>query len=166
MSDASERALLALPVLYENIDGRVGHLESKHQERLHCTKGCAQCCTDDLSVQEVEAAHIIRSVGDRLRGSEPGPTGGCAFLDTNDACRIYEARPYVCRTQGLPLRWIEGSTERRDICPLNEAGPPIEKLEAESCWTLGPVEDRLGLLQSLRPETERISLRALFERLR
>ncbi|MBK7707050.1 MAG: hypothetical protein IPJ30_15135 [Acidobacteria bacterium] len=55
----------------------------------------------------------------------PHTRGACAFLD-QDACRIYPDRPYVHRTQGLPLRWIEDDLEEafkyRDICPLNEAG--------------------------------------------
>ena len=35
-----------------------------------------------------------------------GPEGACAFLDGEGGCRVYPDRPYVCRTQGLPLRWI------------------------------------------------------------
>ncbi|MFA5028456.1 MAG: hypothetical protein WC713_11330, partial [Candidatus Methylomirabilota bacterium] len=51
-----------------------------------------------------------------------------------------------------------------DICPLNEAEEPLERLPEESCWTLGPFEGRLAQLQAgcdggtLR----RIPLRRLF----
>jgi hypothetical protein len=53
----------------------------------------------------------------------------------------------------LPLRWVEerdgGVVELRDICALNDvdAEVPLEALEADACWTLGPTEERLGLLQ-------------------
>ena len=76
----------------------------------------------------------------------------------------------MCRTQGLPLRWIDeledGSpAELRDICPLNDEGVPIEALDAEDCWTLGPVEERLARLQAATGEPgRRVALRGLFGR--
>jgi len=77
----------------------------------------------------------------------------CAFLDDAGACRIYSHRPYVCRSQGVPLRWTDEDeagdlVELRDICPLNEAGTPIEALPAESCWSIGWAETALAQLQS------------------
>ena len=74
------------------------------------------------------------------------------FLDGGGGCRIYEHRPYVCRTQGLPLRWIDQDengdwTEKRDICPLNDEGAPVESIPEDTCWTIGPIEDRLRMIQ-------------------
>ncbi|MEM6531100.1 MAG: YkgJ family cysteine cluster protein [Myxococcota bacterium] len=155
----------SLPILYETIDARMGELNQRHVDRLQCHRGCSQCCVDELTVQEIEAAHIERAVGDGLRGQVAGAPGACAFLDENQACRIYEARPYVCRTQGPPIRWSEGEAEHRDICPLNDTGPPITELPADACWTIGPVEERISLLQAFRPSDERVALRALFSRL-
>lgn len=163
MGDPGERALRSLPVLYQTIDARVSDLERRHHGRLQCGAGCAQCCVDELTVNEVEAAHIREHVGKALRDAAPAPPGRCAFLDQDDRCRIYAVRPYVCRTQGLPLRWSKGEVEHRDICPLNEDGEPLETLPAEDCFTLGPVEQRLSLLQSLRSANHRVALRALFE---
>lgn len=93
----------------------------------------------------------------------------CAFLDKNDACRIYENRPYVCRTQGLPLRWFDEIedelVELRDICPLNEEGVPVENLEEEKCWTIGEFESKLAELQKEfgQGKNKRIKLRKLFK---
>jgi hypothetical protein len=72
----------------------------------------------------------------------------------------------VCRTQGLPLRWLdeEREAELRDICALNEAGEPLEQLPADACWTLGETEGELAQLQrAFGREGERVALRALFE---
>ncbi|HEX8252108.1 MAG TPA: YkgJ family cysteine cluster protein [Thermoanaerobaculia bacterium] len=41
----------------------------------------------------------------------------CPNLDDNGLCMMYEHRPLVCRTFGLPLR--EGATYVGDICELN-----------------------------------------------
>ena len=128
---------------------------------------------DGLTVFEVEAERIRRAQADLLATERPHPAGACAFLDHAGACRIYADRPYVCRTQGLPLRWLEGageegSFELRDICPLNDVeSHPVEDLPPESCWTIGPVEDRLARLQEEWGDGElrRVPLRSLFRRI-
>lgn len=112
---------------------------------------------------EVEAAPIRTRHAELLASGDAGPLGGCAFLDADGACRIYAERPYVCRTQGLPLRWIEDAVEYRDICPLNDDGPPLEGLAADGCWTLGPAEEALATLQvETSRGAARVTLRSLF----
>jgi hypothetical protein len=120
-----------------------------------------------LTVFEVEAEPIRRHHAELLRTGTPHVEGACAFLDAEGACRIYPERPYVCRSQGLPLRWIDERdgqpVEFRDICPLNEDGEPVERLAAEECWTLGPFEERLARLQLAAGEdSNRTALRDLF----
>lgn len=152
--------------LHEAIDEAARPIEEKNRARLRCGRGCSGCCVDDLTVFEVEAEAIVRRHADVLAGS-PHVEGACAFLDEHGACRIYASRPYVCRTQGLPLRWLEDDgTERRDICALNEDGPPIEALPADACWPIGPVETRLATLQAKVDggALRRIALRSLFSR--
>jgi hypothetical protein len=150
------------------VDAQAGALHARHGARLRCRRGCAGCCVDGLRVFAVEAARIRARAPDVLREA-PHPPGACAFLDAAGACRIYEHRPYVCRTQGLPLRWIdsdapEGPVERRDVCPLNEAGPPLASLAEDDCWELGPVEGRLAALEARRSggARRRVALRDLF----
>lgn len=160
-----------LTVLYGSIAQVTQDLDRIHADRLTCRLGCTSCCVDDISVFEIEAEHIRRRFGNLLADGEPGPEGACAFLGAAGECRIYEARPYVCRTQGYPLRWLEelgeaGIFEMRDICPLNDTDEPIEELAESHCWSIGPIEAELAALQhqldngSLR----RVILRSLFER--
>jgi len=144
-------------------------LEVRHAERLSCARGCHDCCVDELTVFAAEAEVIERHYGALLENASPGPEGACAFLDSDGACRIYAHRPYVCRTQGLPLRWIEEEAgkvvELRDICPLNADGESLASLEPEACWTLGAAEGHLAQIQAaFEPETpqRRVRLRDLF----
>lgn len=169
-SDAAESELRNL---YAEVDDRVRALAAKHIDRLQCARGCSRCCLDDLTVFAVEAEHIRRHHAELLRIATPHPPGACAFLAEDGACRIYRERPYVCRTQGLPLRWIDrtdhGLVERRDICPLAEAGPRITELAEEDCWLLGPYEARLAELQRRLDGEEgtpgnRVALRSMFLR--
>lgn len=162
--------LNALADLYREVDRKALELRGLHTGRLRCTQGCSTCCVDGITVFEVEAGYIEHHAGDLIKTAEPHPEGACAFLDEGGACRIYQYRPYVCRTQGLPLRWMEEAgdgvvVEMRDICPVNDAGPPVETLPEEHCWTVGPFETRLAALQALASGDAmiRIPLRSLFE---
>ncbi len=170
---ASDRAAAfdALLALHSDVDALVADVAALHRGRLRCGAGCADCCVDELTVLDIEAERIRRAHPDLLADGEPGPTGACAFLDSQRRCRIYDARPYVCRTQGLPLRWIDEAApgewvEYRDICPLNDDGPPIEGLDLHECWSIGIYEPRLLDLQEQwqgdAAQPRRVALRALF----
>jgi Fe-S-cluster containining protein len=164
--DVPEHVVGQVRRLHDAIDTSTRRLEVLHAPRLRCTRGCASCCVDDLTVSMAEAARILRDGASAIRAAPEGPRGACAMLLPDGACRIYAARPYVCRTQGLPLRWTEeGDVERRDICPLNDDDPtqtPLEELAAEKCWTLGAVERALALVDDLAGGTRvRCSLRDL-----
>ena len=167
--DREEAGLAALEALIREVDARSAQLSELHAGRLQCRLGCKACCVDEITVFDLEAANIRRHHDSLLASESPHPPGACAFLDEAGACRIYAQRPYVCRTQGLPLRWLdEGSdgepVELRDICPLNEAGPPLEQLPEEHCWSIGEFEGRLAELQrsSSGGSLRRVALRALF----
>lgn len=169
MKAQNESSRYELAAVHAEVDREAAAIAARLGERITCQRGCAGCCVDGLTVFEIEADRIRRDVGDRLAGSTAHTAGACAFLDTDGACRIYESRPYVCRSQGLPLRWLEenddGETvEYRDICPLNDHGTPIETLGEDDCWTIGPIEARLVHLQrAARGDAgQRIALRELF----
>lgn len=154
--------------LHRKVSEDADRLAKIHGDRIKCKLGCSSCCIDGLSVFNVEANSIRDWVGGNLHMERPSERGTCAFLSTSGACRIYPVRPYVCRTQGLPLRWIdfESASERRDICHLNEPGPDLVQLSPESCWEIGPVEMKLRKLETdgprVRAQRSRVSLRDLF----
>lgn len=160
----------ALEALHGEVDAAAATLARGHGERLLCGRGCSACCVDDLTVFEVEAERIRRAHPELLEAGTPGPAGGCAFLDAEGGCRVYAERPYVCRTQGLPLRWLEELeddgeiVERRDICELNLEGPALESLPEDSLWLIGPFEQRLAALQDSLDggQGRRVALRSLF----
>lgn len=168
-----EKAFAELQKFYDGVNNLTSALNQRHQQRLKCKAGCFSCCVDNITVFEIEAENIKLHYHHLIENEQPHPQGYCAFLNENGECRIYEHRPYVCRTQGLPLRWIEEINEEeliemRDICPLNEEGEPIVNLKAEDCWTIGPFEEKLALIQknfSDKPMGEnRVRLRDLFKR--
>lgn len=172
MSDNDVQTTLSLELkqLHAEVSSRARELAAQLGERLKCRLGCTDCCVDGITVFEIEAEQIRRHHEDLLRSDTPRQPGACAFLDEDGACRIYPHRPYVCRTQGLPLRWFgadsSGRTvEYRDICVLNEGGLHLEAMDAEDLWLIGPYEGRLAALQKRTGDgMRRVSLRSLFSR--
>lgn len=69
-----------------------------------CAEGCASCCKMNVQITSVEAARITAGTGRRahsLQRSVRHPDGkfagqACPFLK-DEACSIYEHRPFVCR---------------------------------------------------------------------
>lgn len=64
----------------------------------------------------------------------------CPALDSHGLCTMYEHRPLVCRTFGLPLR--EGAKYIGDVCELNFTSASRRQLE-EAAWDL-EWEDVIG----------------------
>ena len=64
----------------------------------------------------------------------------CPNLDERGACMIYESRPLICRTFGIPLR--NGEKYLGDVCELNFRTASEDEKNAAS-WDL-QWEDELG----------------------
>lgn len=163
-------ALSLVDEVHAEVDLAVQPLVERHARGSSCGRGCARCCADELSVLEIEAEKIQRDFPHVAREQRAGPQGGCAFLGPEGECRVYASRPYICRTQGLPLRWYledehEEIVEERALCELNRTHPPLDGLPEEALWLLGPSEARLVEAQlAYRPgPIHRVRLRTLFD---
>lgn len=114
----------ALKNEYQNLIAAVDRLAAQLGSRLHqhirCGPGCSSCCRR-FSVVPIEAALI----GERLNREPPAPNvkrsgDRCGFL-IDDLCSIYVNRPLICRSQGLPIGYVDEMNEQIDVsvCPLN-----------------------------------------------
>jgi Fe-S-cluster containining protein len=101
--------------LTAKIDGFFARVQARHPAEMQCGTGCADCCHTRLSVTGVEAAAVAALVATlssdervelaALAGRRPDPADPrCAALGDDDRCRIYAARPVVCRSHGAPIR--------------------------------------------------------------
>lgn len=106
----------------EKIDAFFTRVEARHGEDMQCATGCSDCCHTKLSVTRVEAEAIRTEVGSWDPGRvaalrEVGPH--CAALDAAGRCKIYAARPFVCRSHGAPIRMREHSLPVVQSCFRN-----------------------------------------------
>lgn len=104
--------------LSRKVDAFFARVDSRHPGEVACASGCTDCCKPGLSITGVEALAIRealsamdadrrQSLRERARrvATETDAAGSCAALDPSGLCAVYEARPLVCRSHGLPLRF-------------------------------------------------------------
>ncbi len=92
------------------------------------------------AVIESQAREVI------TREAERQPVA-CPLL-VNDRCSIYESRPLICRTQGLPLLIeAEDGKPEVDFCPLNFTAPDaVDDLEEAHLVPLDDLNLKLALV--------------------
>jgi len=148
---------------------RIGEEFGAH---LACGPGCSGCCRH-LSLSWVEGMAISRALAmlppdeagvirDRARASSPD---ACPLLE-GDLCLLYDARPVICRTHGLPVLTVDESGERRvDFCPRNFRD--VSTLPGSAVIDLDRLNTALAAINALfiadyfhgvPPSTDRLSL--------
>ena len=88
--------------LRSEVDILCERLTETHNIHLKCSPGCHKCCMD-FSVFPVEFFSILKENGNKkVNVKRAAVEGECLFL-VKGLCSIYESRPIICRTHGLPL---------------------------------------------------------------
>jgi Fe-S-cluster containining protein len=144
MSDpaARDHAGAALVVLRRRVDEHFVAALARSPGEMQCRAGCSRCCHQRFGVFEVEA-HRVRAALARLsrtdpalrervrrQADDPAARNHCALL-VDDRCAVYDERPLICRTHGLPTRVRdEEGGESLQGCPLNFSGgdPPAQSV--------------------------------------
>lgn len=113
--------------LHVKVDGFFDRVAARHGADMQCSTGCSDCCHVRLTITRVEAAAIRALVETwpterRRLLAETGPDDHCAALDAGGRCKIYEARPIVCRSHGAPIRMRTQSLPIIESCFRNFTG--------------------------------------------
>jgi Fe-S-cluster containining protein len=104
--------------LREDADLICSSLTSVHLKNLNCAPGCHKCCMD-FSIFPVEFYSILKeSVGKKIKTRDAAPEEECLFL-LDGLCSIYEFRPLICRTHGLPMLYMGEEEWELSYCDLN-----------------------------------------------
>lgn len=112
--------------LVTRIDSHAAAVATSCGDQLACHPGCAGCCRQ-ITVSAIEALALWRALQDippaeaaTLRAAAVAAEASeeCPLLE-GELCRLYAARPLICRTHGLPLLVEDEAGRRVDFCPLN-----------------------------------------------
>jgi Fe-S-cluster containining protein len=110
--------------LTRKVDAFFARVADRHGTDMQCSSGCSDCCHVRLTITGIEAAAIRSSVATwpspaRRQLTPTGPANHCAALDAAGRCKIYEARPLVCRSHGVPIRLRQGGLPIVQACHHN-----------------------------------------------
>ena len=93
-------------------------VQSRFGENWQCRAGCSGCCRL-ATVCGLEAVVLLRAgLGVRIFGQPVGDGEQCCLLQ-DDRCLVYDSRPLICRSHGLPLVSGVLTEGEIDCCPLN-----------------------------------------------
>ncbi|MCU0844217.1 MAG: YkgJ family cysteine cluster protein [Spirochaetes bacterium] len=160
--------------LVRRVDAFCADVLREYGSSIACAPGCDSCCILE-TVNAVEAGVLLgyavllepaRRNAIMLRAAEPACDGKPCVLLQNGLCAVYEARPLICRTHGLPV-YLDGAV---DFCPKNFTG--IRRIESPFILGLENLNTMLGAInlefQREHPapffQKERFDLRELFKR--
>ncbi len=133
-----------LDELWSKVDAFTERVAERYPGALACAPGCSDCCRRELSVTSIEAARIAAVVRDlpppardllaaRSRSGEP-----CVALEADGRCAIYAARPLVCRSHGVPLRFVEPDPPAAPPVAAPPAAAPSSSAAAPSSFAAAP----------------------------
>ena len=135
--------------LVTKVDAHAAAVAVACGDQIACRPGCDSCCRH-LSVATVEALALAAAVqalpaaqAEDLRRVGSAATDAACPLLAGGMCRLYAARPLICRTHGLPLLVEDAAGRRVDFCPQNFTG--ADSLPGSVVLEL----DRLNALLSL-----------------
>ena len=140
--------------LVARVDEFCARIEGDFREGIVCRRGCDSCCRH-LSLFPVEAAALSAALAEapaalsaeiRERARAAAEDGPCPLLK-DGACLLYEARPLICRTHGLPLLGRRDGERFIDHCPLNFQG--MESLPASAVIDLETLNTTLAAVNRL-----------------
>jgi len=138
--------------LLQKIDAFFSRVQGRYPEWIRCQAGCNDCCRRDLTLFSFEVERMVgfarglpaedrARIGARAQGYTGQEDHPCVFLEER-GCLIYEARPVICRSHGIPLL-VPGEASI-SICPLNFKG--IKGLKGDCVLDLSPVNAILSAL--------------------
>ena len=188
-SDSSKQdaSLDSYAKLILKTDSFVQNVQNRRGSRvITCGQGCEACCHVRLELNAVEA-HVARLAIDALDGDskqrlaeragqlaeqdeqDDPAEPRCVMLEQDGSCAIYEARPLVCRTQGMALRYPPRTFPEEAVmahdelnsdivwCPLNyRIAPP----HSEDVLEAGRLDEMLALVNRLFVHEDREAMLA------
>lgn len=130
--------------LIAQIEALCAHVKNIHGDSIVCRAGCDECCVN-FTIGVGEFAALKGKILNLPECSANKDRGSCFFLN-NGLCSIYEFRPVICRTHGLPVRFAvdDGSVEY-STCGKNS---PITMNESNTI-DIDSINEKLAILNML-----------------
>jgi uncharacterized protein len=120
MNESAQKIIGKYIQLRDEIDNLCNSLHKLHIEHTLCKQGCHECCMN-FRLLPIEFYSILFLVNNlKYLNLNNTDNESCPFL-INHSCTIYQNRPIICRSHGLPIldMDLEGENWELSFCPLN-----------------------------------------------
>ena len=162
--------------LADEIDRDFALIRGRHDDSMQCRSGCSACCRARLSITRVEEAFLRRGLAllpEQTRqelavAATDEKREMCPALDEQGRCRVYESRPLICRSYGVPLRHRREVNVVNppviDVCDLNFVETALNVLPTEDVMDQTSIDTRISEIDADHcarkrlPQGERITL--------
>lgn len=151
--------------LTTRVDALCNAIAAPLGDQITCSAGCSSCCTS-ITIFPVEAAAMREALKNlpeqqaeeiQHHISEHADNERCPLLH-HHRCLLYDARPIICRTHGLPIVYNIDGQRSSDCCPLNltetESVSGSSVVDLDKLNTLLVAVNSIYLSQSESAETE------------
>lgn len=114
--------------LRKKIADTFAEIALRNEAKMACKKGCSSCCLPGLTVSPVEFEFIKEHLAKlpelfastlSLERSGSVPPKSCPFLDQDGSCTIYDVRPIICMSHGVPVKFKTSDRVDKSVCHLN-----------------------------------------------
>lgn len=161
------------------VGAKFDDIARQNVSQMACRKGCHQCCIAHLSVFKIERDHIAEFLQSSPKIAQAIAANNqrvhkrqdlCRYLDENGGCLIYQVRPLICMSHGVPIKWQKTTHEKikkepleknesiapdqqpeknqsnYDVCPLNFVDIPLAQLPEQAFIDIDTLNTLLSLL--------------------
>jgi hypothetical protein len=140
MAGFDHDSLSRLAQLAMDVDRDFEAIRRRRGSVMQCGPGCSDCCRARLSITRVEERFLRRGLAkmaeseraELARRAEDARREMCPALDPQGRCQVYDSRPLICRSFGVPLRRrrevIVINPPVIDVCDLNFVDIPVKTL--------------------------------------
>jgi Fe-S-cluster containining protein len=118
-----------------DVQKHADEIQAMHPSHLSCKAGCSECC-DKISVLKIEYDFLKDYISKNSIEIKTSKASQFCALLKEGLCRVYDRRPVICRTHGLPLLYLieepeqEKNTEYQlSFCDLNFQSLASDRLE-------------------------------------
>lgn len=147
LNDEMMEAIEAYHDLIAEVDELSSRLSSLHANHIVCKAGCYSCCMD-FGVLPVEFFAILQQIEGSALASGTAAEEECLHLKEG-LCTIYDSRPLICRTHGLPLLYNDGDEWQLSVCDLNFTGDKQPAFSEANTFPQDTFNSRLFMINQL-----------------
>jgi len=130
--------------LISQIEALCGYIKNIHGDSIVCRAGCDECCVN-FTIGAGEYIALKEKIQALPECSGNKNRGRCFFLK-DGLCSIYEHRPVICRTHGLPVRFKdENGNMKYSSCGKNSA----TTMDESNTIDIDSINEKLAILNML-----------------